>query len=884
MNIHQRHRKPLPFFLLVFSLLAGSLQQTTAQSYGLAFSSHEVIPEQRTSLDITHSGAVCFTSHLDLSFELSFAPDFTTYFGYIFRLINDRNQNIDLIYDQHKLNFRLVNQEEFTDINFEIDPAVLFGGWTKISFTLDAAKGITCTVNNKVWRANDPGLKSKCFKIIFGTSSEHNFISSDVPPMRLRNIALSTDDSKQYFWSLNELAGTTSTDSIANKTAKVVNPGWIKPKHNNWQLVRSLTIKGWPSVAFNERTEELYLAGNDTLYTFRAKGTRFDGTALSSPGMNLLPGNQSIVNQHTGKLYNFYTDQQLLTEYDFARNAWDRHFTGGPTTEHWQVNKFFSGDTSLFILCGYGQLKYKNTIRRVNPNTGTWTTVQPQGDFLAPRYLSAVGTTASGKTAYILGGFGSREGDQLLSPRHFYDLLRYDVETNTISKVYSLPEPAEQFVFGNSLVIDEVNQNYYALTFPNSRFNTQLQLIKGSLNSPSYTLLGQPFPYSFTDVRSFADLFYCKKANQLLAVTLYTIKDQGTEVKIFSINFPPNENNAVAVNGKNAGSRSSSSLLFILAGAGLLVTVSVFVFIARRKKKRTTPASPVQLKTGKEDPVHAGEAVDALTTALTKPATDAMLPVPAMASPDDAYGSISAPVNRILLFGNFEVITADGQNMTKQFTPLLKEMFLLILIHSLRYKKGVSAEKLNDILWNDKDIKDAKNNRSVNLVKLKNILDKVGGCSISRKTGAWQFEYDPALVHVDFNDYLELVNNQQLSEPSLRATQLIGIVKGGGFLPEKHYEWLDNIKGEISNYVIELLVSYSEHLDIQAEPEKIIEACEVITSFDELNEHALKLKCKSLIALGRHTLAKAAYTKFAAKYKEIYGEEYKQAYNSLLNP
>jgi len=96
-----------------------------------------------------------------------------------------------------------------------------------------------------------------------------------------------------------------------------------------------------------------------------------------------------------------------------------------------------------------------------------------------------------------------------------------------------------------------------------------------------------------------------------------------------------------------------------------------------------------------------------------------------------------------MLFGYFEVITSDGHNITRQFTPLLKEMFLLILIDSLRYNKGVSSEKLNDILWNGKDIKDAKNNRSVNLVKLKNILDKLGECTISRDTGAWKFEYNP---------------------------------------------------------------------------------------------------------------------------------------------
>ncbi len=235
-----------------------------------------------------------------------------------------------------------------------------------------------------------------------------------------------------------------------------------------------------------------------------------------------------------------------------------------------------------------------------------------------------------------------------------------------------------------------------------------------------------------------------------------------------------------------------------------------------------------------------------------------------------------------MLFGSFEVITSDGRNITRQFTPLLKEMFLLILIDSLRYKKGVSSEKLNDILWNDKNIKDAKNNRSVNLVKLKHILDKLGGCTISRETGAWKFEYNLSQVHIDFLNYLTIFALDDAAEISPQAGKLLNLLQEGSFLRETHYPWLDGIKAEISNFVIELLLKYSETVNINAETEKMISICNAIFSFDELNEHALKLKCKCLIALGNHTLAKNTFSKFAAKYNEIYGEDFSETYHSLI--
>lgn len=52
--------------------------------------------------------------------------------------------------------------------------------------------------------------------------------------------------------------------------------------------------------------------------------------------------------------------------------------------------------------------------------------------------------------------------------------------------------------------------------------------------------------------------------------------------------------------------------------------------------------------------------------------------------------------------------------------------------------------------------------------------------------------------------------------------------------------------------------------------------------FDELNEFALKLKCKTLVSLGRHTLAKSTFDKFVTKYKEIYGEDFNQSYSSFI--
>src|ERR1700730_7579179 len=161
---------------ILYLLLSATFYQTSAQSYGLIFSSHEVVPEKRTSLDLTGSNPICFKDSLDLSFELGFMPNYSVYFGYIFRLVNTESQNIDLIYDQKKSRFRLVFGEIFTDIDFEITDTVLTSEWSKIRFSIGANKGITCYCNNKVLKSKKIILKSLCWKFLFGACNEHNFI------------------------------------------------------------------------------------------------------------------------------------------------------------------------------------------------------------------------------------------------------------------------------------------------------------------------------------------------------------------------------------------------------------------------------------------------------------------------------------------------------------------------------------------------------------------------------------------------------------------------------------------------------------------------------------------------------------------------------------
>ncbi|OQP42925.1 hypothetical protein A4H97_12290 [Niastella yeongjuensis] len=872
--------KGFVFIAGFFFLMQEGFGQTPSQAYGLQFSSHEAVPEKRTSLVLTGKEPICFSNQLDLSFDFNFLDDHITYFGYIFRLINDKGQNIDLLYDQKSANFRVVAGENFTDISFQLNDESLKHDWTRLGFSINAKGQLTCRVGNKEWHSNGISLKSKCFTLVFGSCNEHNFVSRDLPPMRLRNVELKEDGEQRNAWPLSESSGTLATDTYGHRNGTVENAVWIKPKHEVWENAATLIVPGRPSFAFDPVRETVYVVTADTLYSFSARGLKLSAQSLATTHSNLLPGNQSIVDKSTGVLYNYYPDQKEIAVYDSINHQWDFNFSKGDVTEYWQANSFITKNNYLYIIGGYGQLKYKNTIQRCNLSAKTWDTLPHQGDFLAPRYMAALGVTPSTDSAYIIGGYGSREGDQMLSPHYFYDLLLYEVPNNRFKKIYSLPEPPTPFVFGKSLILDSNGQNYYALIFSNDRFNSQLQLIKGSLQRPEYISLGSPFPYAFNDVRSYADLYYCKKTNQFLAVTLYTNKEKNsTELHINHIDFPVNE----AVN--TPAPSPETNWKNIISIAALVVAGAAGIWWLYRRKKKAV----IQVENKTAVKPNGTPVVTTVPLPVVEPES-AEIPNPI---PEEEYtapyvehfsAEETGPARgNIKLFGQFEVATASGQQLTRQFTPLLKELFLLIVIDSLRYNKGVPAEKMNELLWHDKDVKDAKNNRAVNLAKIKNILEKLEGCTISRETGAWKFEFDPSVVRIDFFDYLQLFQKPGGNLAATDTNKLLRICSAGAFLEQTYYEWLDPLKAEVSNFIVEALLQCNTTLEPGRHREKSIAIANAIFQFDELNEHALRIKCKTLIALGRHTLAKTTYDKFSSKYREIYGEEFAENYQAIIH-
>jgi hypothetical protein len=830
-----------------------------SQSYGLTFSSHETVLEKRTSLDISPDDSICFSKNFELGFDINYLPNHITYFGYILRIISNGDHNIDLIYHQKSHSFKVINGETFSNISFTIDSPKLYKEWNRVvlKFNLEN-QALSFEVNGqKAGNCSIP-LNFRCFKFLWGANDYQKYKTRDIPPMQIKDIKIYENGTLRYYWPLNEVSGNTEYDGITKQLAKVKNPTWIKPKYQKWQLLNSFTLNGYGAVAFDSKTDKIFITGSDSLAVFAINEEHRMVEWISNNHENLRLGHQAIFDTISNKLYDLFIDQKKVVAYDFSKRQWEDNFASGKITEFWHANKFISPlDSALYILGGYGQLRYKNLVQRYSFATKNWEILSTTGDYFPPRYLSALGQDPKGNFIYTIGGYGSQTGDQMLDPGNYYDMFRFNVKDRSFKKLYTLKPAENQFTFVNSLVIDPKTNDYYGLIFPNDSSSSNLQLIKGSLTDSSFQLLGNAIPFTFHDIESFADLYYSPISNKLIAVVLNYSKvedqEKTTTVRVYSLNFIP-EPNEIPVEQQDTRSRRNLLLITLLGAA---IGIVIFLIIRRRRLKLKEIAA-ANSRTIREPDLITVSGMPFLQNHIER----------------DIHSSI-------FLFGQFQVFDKGGHDITGLFTPLLKELFLIICINTIRQGRGISSEMLNEKLWRDKSEKDAKNNRSVNIAKLKVILESIGNCVINKESGFWQFQVTDDNINIDFRNYTAIVKHVHNSGNDY-IHPLVAIIRRGAFLYQTEYDWLDNIKSEISNSTIDLCLGYIKTHGISNEPEFIIEITNCIFYFDHLNEDALIYQCKALIILKRFTLASNIYLKFAKEYKDIYGTEFTKSFHEAI--
>jgi two-component SAPR family response regulator len=848
-------------FLLGFYLLCTTTSYS--QEYGLEFVGAKTTKDKRTKLDLNPEGYFSFDDEFELTFKLSLLETIPASFGYVVRIIDEDNKNIDVVYDgPGSRSLKIIYGQEFTGISVPDDYMVGDDKWKELRLKINLNKGFL-----KLYAADTSYIYSKIsfnggVKILFGRNNFATAKTTDVPAMCIKDIRIFHEGKCKHYFPLNEREGNFATDLVSRKKkASVQYPIWIKPKYYDWENVFTTYLDGFAAITYNPRDEEVFMVGNKQMKIFSITNdstlTTLDYN-IEFAGLNR--GSQLFFDTIKNALYCYNLMFRTVYYFNFSDLKWDR-ISEGPRglTPIWFHNKYYSSiDSTLYIFGGYGQHKYYKHIQQYEFKDNKWDTLKAEGELFHPRMHAAMGIYRD--TIYILGGFGSTTGDQILNPHHYTDLMAYSLKDNTFIKKYHFKSTLEDLDFGHSMVFDKNDQSYYVLATTIFEYESYLQLLKGNLNSPELKLMGNKIPYIFHNERSYADLFYSRISNKLIAVKMFVDPERNeTDISVYTISFPPHFTDIEITDSDGLPAK-----LFMII---IVAVVILFLIIIRLRNNRRKGSAARFAKSGSKENELNSEGIES--------------EVENSAQQYISDKSRTIPANSILFFGGFQIINKHGDDITKKFTPLLKELFLLIFLYSLK-DKGISVERLTELLWFSMDANSAKNNRAVNIAKLKNILPEIESCSLNRKTGYWRIEFDQSIVYNDYWSCLKIINNQQsLSNEELN--DFLKIASKGPLLGSANYEWLDEIKLQCSNLIIDTLMHSADLGKIENDPELMIKMADTILIFDILHDEAISMKCKALIVLGKHSIAKETFAKFTKEYLASYAEPYNKSFSDILN-
>ncbi|MGY5851163.1 LamG domain-containing protein [Salegentibacter sp. F14] len=230
--------------------------------------------------------------------------------------------------------------------------------------------------------------------------------------------------------------------------------------------------------------------------------------------------------------------------------------------------------------------------------------------------------------------------------------------------------------------------------------------------------------------------------------------------------------------------------------------------------------------------------------------------------------------NSLILLNGFKVWNNRGEDMTYKFSPKRKELIILILIYTIK-EGGISSKKMSEILWPGFTSQSKKNNRSTQIKEIRKIFEDNLSIEIGFKDKKWQILKGPE-VSIDIFKLQELAPHFLSAEPTELKNkpsllEFSRIVARGPLLPQMEYEWLDQLKSEYNNAILDLLTPHLESSPNYSTSE-LLDIINAILVIDPLFETAIKRKVECLLKEGRHMSARKVIENYKRQYEILYNE------------
>ncbi len=839
----------LIFFLGELSLVAQEMKDTFPT--GLMFNSKHVNKDKRTSLDLNPNKNLRVKGNMSLSFDVKFKWVPGDAFGYVFRIISNDTTSMDMIVNRRhqKIHFNL-NEGVDSKCSYDLDftPNILNAEWLhvdvriekdKVKYNIDNLSGEFSCINNML-------LKGKEVAIYFGANRHTNFYTTDVPPMEICNLQIKDDDDVLRNWSLNQHCDSLTYDNIYGEVAKVNNGIWSIDKHTIWNKELTIKLYNWhEQIAYDDDNGRVFIADRKRMYVYHIDDNRTD-TVNYKKGRPYLGAGSLIIYDNLDNRLISYSDGPYILTFNFESKEWTVVNDYSKSLGEHHNRLIDRKNKNLVTFGGYGKFQYNSilSIKPLNEDVGDWKQID-LSDHIYPRYLSSIGYIGDGQ-AMILGGYGSKSGLQEQSPQNYYDIFQVNMLTGE-HKLLGELDGLHHICFGNGMIVDSL-RNAYVLGFRNDIYDSNVQLYEVDTQTMNYKTRADSIPFYFQDIDSFCDLFYYSKNNKLYAIIYHKTPEKYFEANLYSLSFPPLSKVPVTMNELKG---SIAKIPYLLGVCTLIIIISITVSVCYKRTKKKN----VNTRMLRENNIIEHKKEEHVSSFIS-------------------------------LLGSFFVIDQKGNNITKDFTAVPRQIFLSCLLAPVNTGKHLNSQALANLIWPNMDKTSATNNRNVNINKLRSLLKEVGNISLINDKGYWQVIIEDG-VCCDYLEINSLLSKMIENKDFTHLDKMLKLAASGSLLPDMNDEWLDSYKSSYSNFLIDRLYHLLEYQEIKNDLQLVEKVANIILLHDLIDEDAIKLKCYSLHKLGQKGLALQAYNKYCNDYFILLNEKpiinYKDLISHLLS-
>lgn len=840
--------------------------------YGLSFYSHLSPAKQRTSLLLDKGEAFSVKDGLTLSFNM-LVRDSEPSFGAILHLTTDDGQVIHFsnVADNGKDMPALIYNDGITLCHAKITKEK----WIPVTFKIDAKKNkIELNYGGTESSHTIPLNGTKGLKIQLGKGNT-NYVS-DVAPFIIKDIKVFTGKKLIRYWKLYKHNADICLDEEAGKPAQAINPLWIIDNHIQWKIIFNKKLKGLLSVAYNPNHLQFYLCNGGEMTTLNKQGYVIKQQKIRGGYKANAKSNGFVAYDAAHNLLmSFSLSAGSVSYFSFEKSIWSMPQPDNIDAYYYNhAGVYNAADSSYYFFGGYGFYNYHNELFRLRVGSNKVEKVKYSNP-IPPRFGAAMGV-ANGKL-YIFGGRGNKQGKQAVESYFYYELWSIDLKTRKAELVWKRNSFPKGVLMATTMFYQPQKKAFYALNM-GDKGGTMYQV---NIADTVITDVAKPIQNN-TQYQDFEfNMFNSPKDGHIYLVIDKIQNDKSHDLSIYQLSTPLLSEAEISQMDMHENNH-----LIIYIGGGLLLLIviggNIYLLVMRRKKvKETTPVLNAEEKKSDEEEYPSEKTIGQEAESINEKET--LEEEKEDAPQQEPIKYFNRTKGAISLLGLFSAYDKEGNNITEQFTPRLKELFLLLVLYSEKKKHGVSVEKVTEIIWFDKKESAARNNRNVTLRKLRVLLETVGNVEIISSNGYLSVKWGKD-VFCDYHtmmEYLKAYNEGEFIDSDENLDRMLEILLYGPLLQGYEIEWLDEFKDDYSCFSIDLLNKLLRQKTEEGKDKLVLRIADIMFLHDPLNEEALEAKCQVLCHQGKMGIAKRTYERFCKVYQESLGESYEKGFSSF---